>query len=104
MAKSDELLPDARAAIHVERLTGDEGGRVGQQERVGFATSRGSSVRAIGMPLMYRWRLSLPGGLLVLKSSVAIGPGATAFTVMPSLASSSAQLRVKLISAVFAAA
>ncbi|KAG1237476.1 hypothetical protein G6F68_018809 [Rhizopus microsporus] len=35
-----------------------------------------------------------PGGFDWLNNSVAIGPGATVFTVLPSAASSSAQVRV----------
>ena len=45
-----------------------------------------------------------PGGLLARKSSVSVGPGATAFAVMPSGASSIAIVRVRLSSALLAAA
>jgi len=46
----------------------------------------------------------LSGGFWARKPSVAIGPGATQLTVMPSRASSSAQVRVMPTTAALAAA
>ena len=46
---------------------------------------------------------SLPAGRVARNISVSIGPGATALTVMPYSASSSAQVRVQPTSALLAA-
>ena len=48
---------------------------------------------------LQRARARIAGGFDALNSSVATGPGATVFTVMPSAASSSAQVRVMAASA-----
>ena len=63
------------------------------------AISWGCPRRPIGTLARYRASPSLPGGLLARNSSVSVGPGATAFTVTPLCASSSAHERVKLTSA-----
>ena len=58
----------------------------------------------MGMVERIRRSSSPPTGRVWRNSSVSIGPGATALTVMPSGASSSAQVRVTPTSALFAAA
>ncbi|GEO87596.1 hypothetical protein GCM10007920_37400 [Ciceribacter naphthalenivorans] len=68
------------------------------------ATSSGLPKRPIGTPKRERASLSLPTGLFARNNAVSVGPGETAFTVIPPAASSRAQLRVKLTSAAFAAA
>src|SRR5207249_2853879 len=45
------------------------------------AISSGCAKRPMGTLERYSFSLSLPGGLLARKSSVSVGPGATAFAV-----------------------
>ena len=74
-----------------------EAGVVGQQEGDG-ATSAGAPRRFIGTEAN-ALSASLPAGRVARNISVSIGPGATALTVMPYSASSSAQVRVQPTSA-----
>jgi len=57
------------------------------------ATSSGWPSRFTGIVWMTRSTWGLPSGMMPWKFAVWIGPGATTFTVMPSGASSSAQVR-----------
>ena len=56
-------------------------------------------MRRSGMVSRMRCVASASGGFTRSNSSVAMGPGPTAFTVMPSAASSSARVRVSPCSA-----
>ena len=67
------------------------------------ATSAGAPRRFIGTEANARFSASLPAGRVARNISVSIGPGATALTVMPYSASSSAQVRVQPTSALLAA-
>ena len=58
------------------------------------ATSSGCPTRRTGIDASSASVCGAPAGLDWLNSSVAMGPGATVFTVMPLPASSSAQVRV----------
>src|SRR5271166_5117722 len=69
-----------------------------------WATSAGVPTRCNGIVLRARASRSDPVGLNPRYASVSMGPGATAFTVMPCGASSPAQMRVHVSSAAFAAA
>ena len=93
----------AAAPIHAQHLAGDEAGVVGQQEGDGGRHSAGAPRRFIGTEANARFSASLPAGRVARNISVSIGPGATALTVMPYSASSSAQVRVQPTSALLAA-
>ena len=90
-------LAHAQAAADIEHLAGDEAGILGEEE--------GDRRRhLLGPPdppdrdlSEYGFGRGASGGLWISNSSVPIGPGATALTVMPSRASSSAQVRVSPI-------
>jgi hypothetical protein len=69
-----------------------------------WATSAGVPTRCIGMLCKSLASRSEPTGLRFRYISVSVGPGATAFTVMPLVASSFAQIRVQVSSAALAAA
>ena len=63
------------------------------------ATSSGKPLRPTGIAASSARACADRRGFDALNSSVATGPGATVFTVMPSAASSSAQVRVMAASA-----
>ena len=67
------------------------------------ATSSGSPMRPTGMDAARRASCSLPEGTIAWYMSVRTGPGATTLTVMPSPASSSAQVRARPSSAALVA-
>lgn len=90
------------AAVDVERGPGDEGRALRREEDHGSAISAGSPSRRTGMASATR-RVS--SGVRTFNTrSVAVVPGATAFTVMPSAPTSSARWRVKPMTPAFAAA
>ena len=67
------------------------------------ATSAGAPKRFMGMEASDSFSASLPAGWFWRNSSVSMGPGAMALTVMPYSASSSAQVWVQPTSALLAA-
>src|SRR5260370_876832 len=67
------------------------------RKAIAAAISSARPRRPMGTIARERISPSLPGGLFSRNSSVSIGPGATALTVMPVVANSNAQPRVALI-------
>src|SRR5690606_23147219 len=68
--------------------------RRSSKDAAAWAMSAGVPMRRTGMLARMRSVCGAPGGLTRSNSSVAMGPGPIAFTVMPSPPISSAQVRV----------